>query len=112
MSNEVNISEIGFGTLDPGVGLEIYNWTSSEAEYNERRRKVRFFTIAPDPLIPIGDVGTIEFVPGVSEMEITRIWSTVWTGVNDDHAYQWNVAVRNVGQQTTAWHLLQAETDN
>jgi hypothetical protein len=110
MSNEVNVSEIAYGTLDSGVELEIYHWGSS-GSYDAQRKRGRFFSISPDPAIPF-DGGTIEFVPNKVDLQITRVWNTVWTGDDESHVFQSNIAVGNIGGSTSAYHLIQAETDN
>jgi hypothetical protein len=119
VSNQVNIFEMAYGTLDPGVPpIEIYNWTTDEADYNRARVKARFFSVIPDPWIPIpGAPGvSVEVLPSKLDLEITRTWVTVWA--SDDgsptgaHSFQRNVQITNVGDETTAYHLLRAETDN
>jgi hypothetical protein len=120
MSNEVNIKQIGYGTLDPGFAIEMYSWTTSESAYKKQRKQARFFTVVPDPLLPSVPPGGgyIENDEGIVQMEITRVWNMVRTTVTGganwtvDHVLQWNVALLNSGQQTASWELLQAETDN
>jgi hypothetical protein len=113
VSNEVNISELVYGTLDPGLWVE---WYLGRPYYDQARRKVAFFTIVPDPAIPFGDGVTIEIAPGHVDMEITRTWNTVWSSLKPDnsidHAFQRNVRIANPADQTSAYHLLVAETDN
>src|SRR2546425_2933066 len=77
MSNEVNIVETAYGTLDPGLWVEVYDWSGN---YNATRVKARFFTVAPDPWIPIGGGVLVEFQPNKLDLEITRTWATVWVG--------------------------------
>ncbi len=105
MSNEVNISEVAFATADLGVEWTINHW-------GIQPQKARFFTVVPDPRIPF-DGGTILIEPsGPYNIEITRVWSTVWVSDNGAITYQWNTVVTNVGSWTSAFHLLMAETDN
>lgn len=108
MSNEVNIVETFYGTIDPGVPLEFYDWTG---EYDQVRVKARFFTVAPDPELPFGP-GTIEFFPNKLDLEITRTWETVWVDGSGNKTFQRNTTIQNVGESTAAYHLLRAETDN
>lgn len=108
MSNEVNIVETAYGTLDPGLWVEIYDWSGS---YDATRVKARFFTVAPDPLIPIGG-GLVEFLPDKLDLEITRSWETVWVGADGSHTFQRNARIENIGISIAAYHLLRAETDN
>jgi hypothetical protein len=111
MSNEVNISQLAYGTLDPGWWVE---WYVPRPNYDAAKQKVAFFTIVPDPVI-----GGIEII-GVGEtvnrdLEITRSWNTVWsTGTSKgiDHVFQRNVRITNPGSLTAAYELLVAETDN
>lgn len=113
MSNEVNITEIAYGTIDPGVPpLEFYYWTSGENEYNQVRVKARFFTVEPDPWLPLGDIGVVEFEPSQMNLELTRTWATVWVGADGSHSFQRNAAIQNIGDFTSAYHILLAETDN
>jgi hypothetical protein len=112
MSQELNLAEIGYGSLDPGWSVEIYTWTTSEQSYDTHRRRARFFTAVPDSQIPLGDIGTIEFYPNVVEVEITRTWNMVRVDENGGHVLQWNVAMLNPGGSTTGYHLLEAESDN
>jgi len=115
MSHEVNLSQIGYGTADPGVSWDIESWTTSENGYNTERKRSSFFTVIPDPMIPLGNFGTIEW-EGISQMEITRVWNLVRTTIDanghDHHVFQCNATVLNSGDQTTAFELLQAETNN
>jgi hypothetical protein len=111
MSNEVNVTEILFGVLDPQVEVELYVWGDNNS-YDKQRRRARFFSISPDPLIPLPGIGTIEMVPGQVDFQITRVWNTVWTAEDDSHIFQSNIAFANVGNSTSAFHLIQAETDN
>jgi hypothetical protein len=116
VSNEVNIVEIAYGTLDPGMPpIEIYDYTVGEADYNRARVKARFFSLIPDPWIPIPG-GSLEVLPSKLEMEITRVWVTVWAADDGSpygaHSFQRNVRFANVGDYTAAYHLLRAETDN
>jgi|ERR1700722_2131445 hypothetical protein len=109
MSNEVNVSQIGSGTLDPGEGWEVHVWTGSESEYKKERKRARFFTVVPDPDVRVE-------INGIVQMEITRVWNMVRTTIPPDfkivNVLQWNVAILNSGGQISAWELLQAETDN
>ena len=114
MSNELNVQETFYGTLDPGVEIELYRW---DTDYDTHRKRASCFSVAPDPAIPLGGGYTAEFAPGKVDLQITRVWNTVWTapavpGQNLQHTFQWNVALKNIGDQTAAYHLLQAETDN
>jgi hypothetical protein len=116
MSNEVNIVEIAYGTLDPGMPpIEIYNWTADEADYNRAKVKARFFSVIPDPWIPIAG-GSFEVLPSKLDLEITRTWITVWAWDDGSefgaHSFQRNIQIANVGEETAAYHLLRAETDN
>jgi hypothetical protein len=108
MSHEVNIAETAYGTLDPGIWVEIYDWSGS---YSKVKGKARFFTVAPDPWLPF-DGGTLEFQPDKIDMEITRVWNTVWVADDGSQTFQRNVRIENVGSSTSAYHLLRAETDN
>lgn len=107
MSNEVNIVEIAYGTLDPGMSIDIYNWTVDEADYNRARVKARFFSVIP---------GTFWVRPYKVDLEITRTWVTVWAADDGSptgaHSFQRNVQITNVGDTLAAYHLLRAETDN
>jgi hypothetical protein len=110
MSSQVNVTQIGSGTMDPGDSYEVYSWTTTEKDYNKERKQASFFTVVPDPLL----YGRIE-IEGVSQMEITREWNMVRTTINFptvSHVLQVNVEVLNSGLQTSAWELLHAETDN
>jgi hypothetical protein len=114
MSNKIDIVETFYGTIDPGVGLEFYDWTG---EYDKIRVKARFFTVAPDPEIPPEGATTeggptIEFYPTKLDLEITSAWNTVWVDENANATFQRNAAIRNIGEATAAYHLLRAETDN
>ena len=86
MSQELNLDELGYGSLDPGWTVEIYRWTTSEQSYSEHRRRARFFTAIPDSVIPLGDFGTIEFFPNVVQVEITRQWNMVRVDENEAKA--------------------------
>ncbi|HEY4902018.1 MAG TPA: hypothetical protein VIH89_00960 [Candidatus Sulfotelmatobacter sp.] len=109
MSSQVNVSQIGTGTSDPGEEWEVYSWTTSESEYNKERKRARFFTVVPDPNVRVE-------VEGIVQMEITRVWNMVRTTIPPNfkivNVLQWNVAILNSGAQISAWELLQAETDN
>jgi hypothetical protein len=111
MSSQVDVSQIGTGTLDPGAGWEIFSWTATESDYNKERKRGRFFTVVPDPLVD----GRIE-IQGVVQMEITRVWNMVRTTIPANfkisNVFQWNVEVLNSGGQNTSWELIQAETNN
>lgn len=109
MSNEVNIVETAYGTLDPGFWVEIYDWSGN---YDATRVKARFFTVEPDPWIPLGDGILIEFQPDKLDLEITRTWATVWVGADGSQTFQRNARIENIGTSTAAYHLLRAETDN
>ena len=108
MSNELNIVETFYGTIDPGVVLEFYDWSG---DYDETRKKARFFTIEPDPEISF-DGGTLEFFPNKLDLELTRTWATVWGDDNGNATFQRNATITNIGESTAAYHLLRAETDN
>ena len=109
MSNEVSIVETFYGTIDPGVPLEFYDWSGN---YDDTRKKARFFTVAPDPWIPFGDGGLIEILPNEIDLELTNSWATVWVDDNGNATFQRNARVVNIGESTAAYHLLRAETDN
>lgn len=113
MSNEVNIVETAYGVIDPGYSLEIYDWSG---DFEETRKKARFFTVVPDTEIPIGDGIYEEYAPEFGDalvnLEIIRTWTTVWVHPDHTHTFQRNVAIKNIGPATTAFHLLRAETDN
>jgi hypothetical protein len=115
MSSQVNVSQIGYGTIDPGFEVDVFSWTTTESSYNKERKRASFFTAIPDPLIPVGNAGTVEF-DGISQVEITRVWNMVRTTIDanfkDHHVFQCNATVLNSGQQTCAFELLQAETNN
>ena len=102
MSNEVNISEVAFGFADRGVEWEINQW-------NVQPQKARFFTVVASPAIIL-----VGFPGGPWDMEITRVWSTVWQSDTGALTHQWNVRVKNVGHldDTVYYQLLMAETDN
>lgn len=95
-------------TIDPGVTIEFHDWNGN---YDDVRKKARFFTVEPDPEIPF-DGGTIEFLPNKLDLELTRSWVTVWVDSNDNRTLQRNVSVTNIGEATAAYRLLRAETDN
>ena len=109
MSNEVNVVETFYGTIDPGVALEFYDWSG---KYEDTRKRARFFTVEPDPEIPLGGGGVAEVLPTRLDLELTRTWVTVWVDENDKRTLQRNAAVTNIGGGTAAYHLLRAETDN
>lgn len=111
MSNELNVTELASGVLDPGFEVEMYFWGDNKS-FNRKRHKARFFSVTPDPVIPWEGVGTIEFWPSVLNFEITRAWNTVWVSATGDRVFQTNVAIKNLGPNTGAFHLIQAETDN
>jgi hypothetical protein len=111
MSNEVNVTEIFYGVLDPGLEIELYFWGDNNS-YNKRRHKARFFSISPDPEIPLKSGGTLELTPDVLNFEITRVWNTVWVSPEDDRVFQSNLSIKNLGTSTAAYHIIQAETDN
>jgi hypothetical protein len=108
MFNEVNITEIFYGAIDPGQVLQFFYWNTN---YDQIRVKARFFSVSPDPLLPF-DGGTIEFEPDQLDLEITRDWVTVWVDINGNKTFQRNAEVTNIGGSTAAYHLLMAETDN
>jgi len=114
MAHGVNITQIGSGTSDPNVAWDVEYWTTSESDYNKWRKRARFFTVVPDPLIPVPG-GTLEY-DGITQMEITRVWNMVRTTIDADfkehHVFQVNAEILNSGSGTTAWELLEAETDN
>ncbi|AQV95060.1 hypothetical protein BJN34_14355 [Cupriavidus necator] len=113
MSNEVNISQIASGTLDPGHGWEFY---VPRPDYQAQIGKVAFFTAVPDASFDI----VLEGYPEHRDIEITRTWNTVWSSLTAqgvaqgyiDHVFQRNVTVENLGPITTAFYVLVAETDN
>ncbi len=112
MSNEVNISQLAYGTLDPGFWVE---WYIPRPDYEAARKKVASFTVVPDPVVGGVDIAPVgEWIN--MDLEITRIWNTVWeTGTpqgNIEHVFQRNVRITNPGAQQTAYELLVAETDN
>jgi hypothetical protein len=117
MSNEVNVREIAYGTLDPQVEIEIYFWGDYNS-YNTQRKRARFFSVSPDPEIPFPGGGTYEWEPSVHNLQITRVWNTVWASFDQNegkrkHVFQSNVAIKNIGDEfISAYHLIQAETDN
>lgn len=115
MSHQVNLSQIGYGTIDPGLTVEVFSWTTSESAYNTERKRASYFTAIPDPWIPLGGAGSVEF-EGICQVEIPRVWNLVRTSIDnagkDHHVFQCNAAVLNSGSQTTAFELLQAETNN
>jgi hypothetical protein len=106
MSNEVNITEVAKGLLDPGLLLEFYYWK------NVSPSRARFFTVVPDAWIPLGNAGEVLFEPNKIDLEIVRAWSTLWVSTDGKLTYQWNVAIKNVGDSTAVFRLLMAETDN
>ena len=108
MSNEVNIVETFYGTMDPGVVLEFYD---PSGKYEDVRHKACFFSVEPDPVLP-GNGFSYEWVPNKLDLEVTRTWTTVWVDANDNRVFQRNATVANIGQSTAAYHLLRAETDN
>jgi len=109
MSNELNIVETAYGTLDPGQAVEIYDWSGG---YDENRVKARFFTIAPDPWIPLGGGVKVEGLSEHVDLEVTRTWATVWVAADGSPTFQRNARIENTGPYTCAYHLLRAETDN
>ena len=109
MSNELNVNEIAYGRLDPGEPVEIYYWNS---DYGKHSRRASFFSVAPDPEIPFGGDVSIMVNPGKVDLQITDVWNTVWTNLKNQNTFQWNVRIINIGNQTSAYHLIQAETDN
>jgi hypothetical protein len=108
MSHQVNVTETFYGTIDPGVTLEFYDWSGS---YNDVRKRARFFTVAPDPMIPLGGGITGEFSPIELNLELTGSWSTVWVDDQGIATFQRNARIANIGFATAAYHLLRAETD-
>jgi hypothetical protein len=106
MSNEINLVQVATGTLDPGWWCELYD--HSGAGYEETRVKGRFWTIVPEPDWPIGT----GFVPQKIDLQITKVWDTVWVGVDRTKTYQRNVGFTNIGTMTAGWRALRAETDN
>jgi hypothetical protein len=108
MSHEVNIVETAYGTLDPGVWVEIYDYSGS---YDKIKVKARFFTVAPDPWLPFAG-GLLEWAPNQLDLEITRVWETVWVAADGTPTFQRNAHIANVGSNTSAYRLLRAETDN
>jgi hypothetical protein len=112
MSNEVNISQLAYGTLDPGFWVE---WYVPRPNYDAARKKVAFFTIVPDPVIGGTDIAPVGSSINM-DLEITRTWNTVWeTGFPDgsiEHVFQRNVRINNTAGEPTAYELLVAETDN
>jgi hypothetical protein len=105
MSNEVNIVETFRGTIDPGWSWQFYDWSG---DYNVTRIKARFFTVEPDPDQPLGTGDR----PQHLDLEITRVWETVWVGTDGRYAFQRNVEMANIGTMTAGYHILRAETDN
>ena len=111
MSNEVNISQLAYGTLDPGLWVE---WYLHRPNYDAAKHKAAFFTVVPDPA-----VGGIELIfvgeTIVRDLEITRTWNTVRSiGLANgiEHQFQRNVRIFNPAGESTAYELLVAETDN
>ena len=100
MSNEVNISVVSTASADPNV--EWFIWRAGI-----QPQKARFFTVVSYAgLIILGEpLGPIDF-------EITRVWSTEWVSAQGDTTHQWNVNVRNVGNESGLYALVMAETDN
>ena len=105
MSNEVNIKETFWGTIDPGWSLPFYDWSG---DYYVTRVKARFFTVEPDPDPPLGTGRR----PQHLDLEITRVWETVWEGTDGKYAFQRNVEMANIGTMRAGYHILRAETDN
>jgi hypothetical protein len=108
MSNELNITETFYGTIDPGVALEFFDWSGN---YDDVRKKARFFTVAPDPWLPLGGFD-FEVAPIQLNLELTATWCTVWVDADGNATFQRNARIANIGDATAAFHLLRAETDN
>ena len=112
MSNELNVEELVHGTIDPGVELTFYFW-GEPGTFETQRKRARFFTIAPDPLLERLELGGAH-----SDLQINRTWNTVWSGTEFaqngqfEHVFQSNVVIENVGPNATGFRLIQAETDN
>jgi hypothetical protein len=100
MSNEVNMSTPFNFVIQPGATWDLYSPGHSG-------NKARFFTVNPDP-----DPYGIEFEPNQMDLEITRVWSTLWVSDTGALNYQWNVRVTNPGGSTAGCRLVVAETDN
>jgi hypothetical protein len=111
MSNEVNITQVAYGTMDPGVSIE---WYLPRPDYDEARRKVAAFTVVPDPVIGGIEIAVLGETTHI-DLDITRVWNTVWsTGTERgiDHVFQRNARVSNTAGVSAAYELLLAETDN
>jgi hypothetical protein len=70
MFNEVNITEIFYGAIDPGQVLQFFYWNTN---YDQIRVKASLFSVLPDPLLPF-DGGTIEFEPDQLARKIHEGW--------------------------------------
>jgi hypothetical protein len=105
MSNEVNLQTTFLGTLDPGWSIELYDWSG---DYDKTRVKGRFFTVAPLPDPPFGTGVRPQHI----DMEIIRVWETVWEGTDGRYVFQRNLTVMNVGPMTGGYAVIRAETDN
>lgn len=109
MSNELNVTDVFHGTIDPGVELDFYDW---EGSYNSARKRAWFSTVAPDPWIDIPGFGELEIYPNQFDLQVTATWSTVWIDENGKTTYQRNTRMANIGGSTATYHILRAETDN
>ena len=102
MSNEVNMSTPFNFVIQPGATWDLYSPGHSG-------NKARFFTVNPDP-----DPYGIEFEPNQMDLEITRVWSTLW--VSDTGARTTNGTSASPTPvdrpQGAAWSLRKPITDS
>jgi hypothetical protein len=109
MSNELNVTDIFQGTIDPGVELEFYDW---HGDYDTHSKRAWFCTVAPDPWIEIPGFGDLGIFPNKLDLQVTATWSTVWADIDANLTYQRNTRVVNIGGSTATYHVIRAETDN
>jgi hypothetical protein len=111
VSNEVNITELASGFIDPQVAFDLY---IPRPNFQASLNKVAFFTVIPQAAIEIIFNGQVS--PDRAELELGRIWNTVWYGVKPDgsadNVFQRNVEIINRSNDTVFYRLLVAETDN
>ena len=111
MSAELNVNQIGYGTIEAGETYEVYSWTTTTSQFNSARKRARFFTASPDPLIG----GHLNATTDI-QVEITRVWNilheTVDVNFKVSNVFQVNVAVLNSGGGTATFELIEAETNN
>lgn len=112
MSNGVDVQEIAYGGLDVDVPIELYFWTTREGDYDIARQRARFFTMVPDPKFTHGNGGSYQDWPVKIDMEIARVWSTVWEAQDRSHSLQYDLAIVNYGEGQADYRIPMGETDN